>query len=447
MSLRVRLNIVITGLLLLLFLYSSYYTISNARRSVHSEIESSTQLALQLIQATTTYSLLQDSERGNHLNFLRKLTELKSIRHLRIEIRSPTDILVPSDDDSYEESDAPYWFIKLIKPPSTEVRRWLYTPVNKPVDILIKPDPFDEINESWVETKNILIFLSVFIFLSNIIIYLLIGFYLSPIEKILDGLSDIKDGNYKLSLPKFNLPELNKISEQFNHMASVLFETNNRNQLLRHRLLEIQEEERRILSQELHDELGQTITAIKAVAVSIPNKPKLEKRYINASVKTIVEYSDHIYHVAKNMMHRLRPSVLDELGLIKALQNMIDEWNSNQDEIFCDFRFSNMPNKLSESLKISIYRIVQESLTNSLKYSKAEKVLVNIKKIIVNDAEKIFLEIHDDGVGIDKEKIKLSFGLLGMKERVEMHGGEFEFFSKQGGGFKISLLIPIKHKA
>ena len=126
---------------------------------------------------------------------------------------------------------------------------------------------------------------------------------------------------------------------------------------------------------------------------------------------------------------------------------MIDEWNSNQDEIFCDFRFSNMPNKLSESLKISIYRIVQESLTNSLKYSKAEKVLVNIKKIIVNDAEKIFLEIHDDGVGIDKEKIKLRFGLLGMKERVEMHGGEFEFFSKQGGGFKISLLIPIKHKA
>jgi len=296
-----------------------------------------------------------------------------------------------------------------------------------------------------METKNILIFLSVFIILANLLIYILIGLYLSPIQEILDGLSDIRKGNYQLELPSFHLPELDRISEQFNHMASVLFESNRRNQLLRHRLLEIQEEERRILSQELHDELGQTITAIKAVAVSIPNKSKLEKRFVNSSVKTIVEYSDHIYKVAKDMMHRLRPSVLDEFGLVKALQNMVDEWNANQDEIFCDFRFSDVSDNLSESLRISLYRIVQESLTNSLKYSKAEKVVVMIKKVIRNDVEKIYLEIYDDGVGVNKDKIKLSFGLLGIKERVEMHNGEFEFFSKLGEGFKIVIVIPTEH--
>jgi len=429
-------------LLLILFLCSSFYTITNAKRSVRSEVESSTQLALQLIQAASASSLFDAGDQK--LSFLRKLAELKTIRHLHIELRSPTDILVPTDEDSlFEESNAPWWFVSLVRPPATEIRRWLYTPVTKPVDVLIKPDPLDEIHESWIETRNILIFISIFIILANFLIYVLIGLYLSPIEKILDGLSDIRKGHYKMNLPHFSLPELDRISDQFNHMAKVLFETNKRNKFLRQRLLEIQEEERRLLSRELHDELGQTITAIKAVAVSISNKTALEKRFVNSSVKTIVDYSDHVYQVAKNMMHRLRPPILDEFGLIKALQNMVDEWNDNQDKIFCDFRFSNISENLSESLKISLYRIVQESLTNTLKYSKATKITVKVIRTDHDGIKNIELEIYDDGVGLDKDNIKSGFGLLGMKERVEMHNGVFEFSSSQGNGFRISIVIPV----
>ena len=444
MSLRIRLNILITTLLIILFLCSSFYTISHARNSVHSEVESSTQLALQLIQAASVF-LLPNSDEQKQVKFLRKLTELDTIRHIHIEIRSPTDVLIPAEDNIlFLKSDAPRWFVSLVKPPATEIRRWLYTPVTTPIDILIKPDPLDEIHESWVETRNILIFLSIFIILVNILIYIAIGLYLSPIEKILDGLSSIKKGNYELRLPHFRLPELEKISQQFNHMTQVLLETKARNQLLTKRSLEIQEEERRNLSQELHDELGQTITAIKAVAVSISNKTTLEKRYINSSVKTIVEYSDHVYQVAKNMMHRLRPSVLDEFGLVKALQNMIDEWNDNQDDIFCDFTFLDMPTDLSESLKINIYRIIQESLTNTLKHSNANKVTVTIKKDRLDNTERINLKIEDNGIGIDQDKMIPGFGLLGMKERVEMNGGIFEFESSAGNGVKINIFVPIK---
>ena len=411
---------------------------------MHSEVESSTQLALKLIQAASAF-LLPNSDEQKQVKFLRKLTELDTIRHIHIEIRSPTDVLIPAEDNIlFLKSDAPRWFINLVKPPATEIRRWLYTPVTTPIDILIKPDPLDEIHESWIETRNILIFLSIFIILVNILIYIAIGLYLSPIEKILDGLSNIKKGNYKLKLPHFRLPELEKISQQFNHMTQVLLETKARNQLLTKRSLEIQEEERRNLSQELHDELGQTITAIKAIAVSISNKTTLEKRYINSSVKTIVEYSDHVYQVAKNMMHRLRPSVLDEFGLVKALQNMIDEWNDNQDNIFCDFTFLDVPTDLSESLKINIYRIIQESLTNILKHSNASQVTVAIKKDRLDNTERINLKIEDNGIGIDQDKIIPGFGLLGMKERVEMNGGIFEFESSTGNGVKINIFVPIK---
>jgi two-component system sensor histidine kinase UhpB len=175
MSLRIRLNILITTLLIILFLCSSFYTIINARNSVHSEVESSTQLALQLIQAASA-SLSSDSDKQNQFKFLRKLTELEAIRHIRIEIRSPTDVLIPAEDNIlFLESGAPKWFINLIQPPVTEIRRWLYTPVTSPIDVLIKPDPLDEIHESWVETRNILIFLSIFIILVNIIIHIVIN--------------------------------------------------------------------------------------------------------------------------------------------------------------------------------------------------------------------------------------------------------------------------------
>ena len=448
MSLRIRLNILITTLLVILFLFSSYYTISHARNSVHSEVESSTQLALQLIQAASSSSLSERdkiaSDEQKHVKFIRKLTELDMIRHVHIEIRSPTELLNPADDDIlFIKSDAPKWFIQLIQPPATEIRRWLYTPVTSPIDVLIKPDPLDEIHESWIETRNILVFLSIFIILANILIYFVIGIYLSPIERILEGLASIRQGNYKLRLPNFRLPELDRISQQFNHMTQVLSETKVRNQLLTKRSLEIQEEERQNLSQELHDELGQTITAIKAVAVSISNKTTIEKRYINSSVRTIVQYSDHIYQVAKNMMHRLRPSVLDEFGLVKALQNMVDEWNDNQENIFCDFTFEDVPSNLSDSLRISLYRITQEGLTNTLKYSKASNVSVKIRKVVDDGVEKINLKIEDNGIGMDKDGVKPGFGILGMRERVEMNEGEFAIDSAPEAGVKINILVPL----
>jgi glucose-6-phosphate-specific signal transduction histidine kinase len=226
-------------------------------------------------------------------------------------------------------------------------------------------------------------------------------------------------------------------------MAKVLSESKAKNSLLTQRSLEIQEEERRHLAQELHDELGQTIAAIKAVAVAISNKKEPDKEHIDASVKTIIEYSDHIYQVAKNMMHRLRPSVLDELGLVKALQNMIDDWNSRQDDVFCHFTFSDIPTNLSESLNIGLFRIIQESLTNVLKHASASNVSISMNKLILDGVDKINLDIEDDGVGLDEDITMTGLGLPGMKERAEMNGGVFEIESERNKGIKIKVIVPL----
>jgi two-component system, NarL family, sensor histidine kinase UhpB len=444
MSLRIRLNLLITLLFVSLFICSSFYIIANARNAVQHEVESTANLALQLIEIAFTSTSLESDEQ-KQIQLLNRLSELDLTRHLHIDIQSSNNVLTPVEEFAdLKDIKAPNWFVKLVEPPPTEIRHWLYNPVEPPKGIIIRADPADEIDENWTEVRSILIFLLTFIILANVFLYLAIGKYLAPIDTILSGLSDIEKGNYQLELPHFRLPELDRISQQFNHMAKVLLESKAKNQSLTQRSLEIQEEERRHLAQELHDELGQTIAAIKAVATAVMNDKNPDKDRINSSVKTIIEYSDHIYQVAKNMMHRLRPSVLDEFGLVKALQSMIDDWNSRQDDIFCHFSFSDIPSDLTELLNISLFRIVQESLTNALKHSSASKILISMNKVNSSDLEYISLNIQDDGVGLNKDKLMTGLGLPGMKERVEMNHGTFDLISEPNNGLTINISIPIK---
>lgn len=447
MSLRVRLNLLITLLFFGSFIFGSFYIISNARNSVRDEVKSTADFALQLIHiAISSSSLEQDTDK--HLALLNSLAKLDKTRDLHIEILGPTSSLMPNEEfDVLNNTNAPDWFVKLVQPPATEFRQWFYNPMVNPTGVIIRADPSDEIDETWYEVRNVLIFLFLFIILANILLYITIGKYLSPIDTILDALSGIEKGDYQLKLPHFNLPELDRISQQFNHMANVLLKSKEKNRLLTQRSLEIQEEERRHLAQELHDELGQTIAAIKAVAVATSNQKQPDKKQIDTNVETIIEYSDHIYKVAKNMMHRLRPSVLDELGLIKALQNMIDDWNERQDYIFCHFTFTDIPENLSESLKINLYRIIQESLTNALKHSSANTVSISMNRIKSHGEDSINLIIEDDGIGLDRHNIVSGLGLSGMKERVEMNQGVIEINNRQDKGLKIEIIVPIKNES
>ncbi len=443
MSLRLRLNLLITLLFLFLFIISSYYILANARDSVQREVESTARLALQLIQiAISSADIEQDSDR--QFAFLDKLSQLEETRHLSIELNNADEIFTPVEPLGVKDlANAPDWFIRLVQPPPTELRRWLYNPLMPPTGILVRADPTDEIEEAWTEVKSMLILLFVFISMANLLVYYVIGRYLSPLATITEALTDIEKGNYKQQLPEFDLPELNNLAQRFNHMTGVLGKSRQDNKQLTQRSLKIQEEERRHLSQELHDELGQTITAIKAVAVAINNENSHEPEQIHENVHTIVRYSDHMYGVAKNMMHRLRPSVLDEFGLVKALQNMIDDWNSRQDDVFCHFNFSEGPESLDDTVKISVYRIIQESLTNVLKHASASEITVKLQYHKPNGSEYISLDINDNGIGIDMENLKPGLGLLGMRERVEMLNGQFQLTTKINEGLHIAIEIPL----
>ncbi len=441
MSLRIRLNILITLLFALVLVGAGSFVISKARHSVSEEIESSARHTLQLIEVLLDSVDLSGQEGLQEL-VIEKLSKLQSARHLRISVQRPSIRMKSIGPQSLPKisSLAPEWFIQLVKPGPMEFRRLIATAHTSQIEIIIHADPSNEITEVWHESRDILFFLLLFIALANVLLYFTLGRYLAPIESILTGLDRIEHGDYRLRLEQYELPELSRISDKFNHMAEVLLSSREENRQLTQQTLAIQEQERRHLAQELHDELGQSLSAIKAVAVTIEQKSIDQDPSVGDSARAIGKFSERMYEVAKNMMQRLRPAVLDELGLLVALQEMIDDWNESHGEVFCHFECNDDLRALGEDININLYRIIQESLTNVIKHAETDTAHVKIERI----KGSLLLNIRDEGVGYDISNAPRGLGLLGMQERVEVLNGRLDIESSLKQGVKINISIPLE---
>ena len=148
MSLRIRLNLLITILFVSLFICSSFYIIANARDSVQHEVESTANLALQLIEIAFSSTTLKSDEQ-KQIEVLKKLSEQDLTRHLHIDIESSNDVITPDEKHIVVKViKAPNWFVKLVTPPLTEIRLWLNNPIEPPRGVVIRADPADEIDEN-----------------------------------------------------------------------------------------------------------------------------------------------------------------------------------------------------------------------------------------------------------------------------------------------------------
>ncbi len=447
MSLRVQLNILITLLFALILIAGSFYVINNARSAIKDEMQSVAKLTLQLLEIA-----LQSDTAGSSYeiqkNVMQKIINLESTRHLEIDLKQTgnMDNMIPLRNSPTITAQAPEWFIRIVKPPPIEHRRIFRSSETAYTEIVIRANPSDEITEVWLETKGVLGLLVLFAVLANILVYISLGRGLAPIEAILKGLDGIERGDYQLRLHKFKFPEFSRISEKFNNMAEVLQTSRDENRLLTQKSLAIQEEERRRLAQELHDEFGQSITAIKAIAASIEQMKNQDAELLSRSAMTISQFSDRMYEVARRMMRQLRPAILDEFGLISALQDMIDDWNTRHEDVFCHFEFKGKFEGLGEEVNISIYRIIQESLTNIIKHANATDATVSLTRL---DKDKnadlfqnigIYLVINDNGIGLDGPTHR-GLGLLGMRERTEALKGSFTMHSAVGQGVAITVSL------
>ena len=251
------------------------------------------------------------------------------------------------------------------------------------------------------------------------------------------GLRVIYEGGPCLIGTGINIRERKMAEDELNKTASQL-------RLLTHHLQNVREEERKIISREIHDELGQQLTAIKMdVAWIDKNSPDIPAP-VKFKIKSIISLLDESNLSVKKILSELRADILTNLGLIDALEWQGYEF-SEKTGMPLSFNRDMKTIKVEEPVAICIFRVYQEALTNIIKYAQAKKVVTSL--MIKEDI--ILFSIEDDGVGFDSNELKKnrSFGILGMKERVNSVNGKFELISSQGKGTKIIVEIPHKVSA
>ncbi len=201
----------------------------------------------------------------------------------------------------------------------------------------------------------------------------------------------------------------------------------------------IREEERKNIAREIHDELGQQLAALKidaeCVLKNITNKELIKER-TNEMIILIDETVKTVRHISS----ALRPEILDELGLSAALEWKVKNF-CNRTGLKCNLKIDTEVN-LSSQVSINVFRIIQESLTNIAKYAESSEVNLHLK--IEN--KNLIVTISDDGkgFGIENVKQKQSFGIIGMKERAKMMGGDIQIQTQEGKGTTVKLIVPVE---
>jgi two-component system sensor histidine kinase UhpB len=446
MSLTLRLSISVFGPCLLVLLVGTLLIIGNARQAVSKETEASAALLLQLVTAVTT-SGETPTRQELYRALATSLGQLDDVRHLSIDIVGGGPVLpLPVRDEALPGADAPAWFSRLVAPPPQEFRRRLSGPGLPHAEISIRADARDEISEAWQESRLALGLLVLFAVLATALVFFTVRRALAPVDRVLAALGVVERGEYGVRLPQFDLPEMRRLAQGFNHMAGVLEAQQRENRELTKRSLSIQESERRHLARELHDELGQSISAIKAISISIARQPQAGAR-VREGAESIVAVCNRIYDTVRAMMNRLRPAVVDELGLRVGLERTVDDWNAHHEDAFCRLTAASGIDDLGEEIQIGVYRIVQECLTNVAKHAQANTVDVTVEVAERDATRLLFLRVRDDGRGFDPAATPAGLGLGGVRERVQSLGGEMDIVAAAGSGVDIRITVPLDDAA
>jgi two-component system sensor histidine kinase UhpB len=414
------------------------FVIHNARRSVWEEVRSSVNMALQLIDAAVAH---QTGDRGPPMAWIAELAHMEKTRHLRIHVRQVPEGLIQLDapPSLSAHADVPEWFAWAVTPEPMVGEKQLLAG-DAPVRITLEADPEDEIAEAWTEAKSFLFLIVSLALAVAVLVHVTLGQAFRPVGIILQGLGRIERGDYDEPLPPFSLPEFARISAAVNHMARVLAKTRAENRALTQQSLTIQEEERRHIARELHDELGQSVSGIKAMAASL--RKVAGHGAAGEAVESIIETCDRLFDVVRTLMQRLRPSLLDEFGLAASLDDMVSTWRARNPGVRLDFHCEAGVEECAGDARIHLFRIVQECLTNVFKHADARKVRIRLRPAKRGDIPWIDLEVKDDGRGFAPDQPHSGFGLSGMKERVTSLGGEFAVHSAPGEGVTVAVRVP-----
>ena len=568
MKLRIRLNLLITIVMLFFILILGGVIMVASKQSIEEGVESAHSVTLQLLDSVIISST-QNPEWGHTHEVMKAyLEDLGRVRSNMIYLYDlQNNLLYQSPQSTYRlNENPPAWFVKALAPRSVVNARLI-----RFGRLVVQSDSIGAIKEAWAVMGQLFYLTLSFLIVLNVIVYFLLGRWLRPLNPMLDAISSMGRGDFKTRLPKFQIPDFDLISDNFNKMGAKLEKNINENLRLaliaeqtadavaiyddkqkirfwnksaerifgykknevmgQHanlivpknlrrefkdyadlarkkqavlyyetkrkakngRLIDLSisrsplvdpnskkvvgdivsmrdisekilaersqrelqqnreltaiiqehvEDERKSLARELHDELGQYVSAIKIFSQNILNRTKGKDKAISDSATTVISAANQIYDGMHSIIKKLRPGSLDNLGLTETLRDMVNSWNQQYEKLNIKLKIDGDIDQLGEMANINIYRIIQEGMNNCVKHANAS--LVNIKLSIKKD--QLTLLFKDNGVGFDKKILESTkqFGLVGIDERVKALNGQFEVVSEIDHGTEIRIILPIK---
>jgi two-component system sensor histidine kinase UhpB len=443
-KLRTRLNLVVAGLTALFVVVLCTAEVQTTRASVREEIEAANRVAAQLLgRLATIYS----REGGSELT-LQFLQQLGRVRANDITLKSSTgEVLYRSPPPTYKAGrTAPTWFARLLAP---DTARHIF-PLPGGSQLVVEPDTSRAMIDAWDSLLRLLTISGLMFIAVNGLAFWLVDRALAPFPVIASGLERIQRGELAFRLPPLPGHEAGAIGAAFNRMAEAVedkvqaerkareAETRLEERREMARVVEQKvEEERRLIAHELHDEFGQSVTAIRSLAQAIATQARDSST--GEAAKLISDEAARLYDNMHGLIPRLTPLSLDTLGLATTLDSLIKDWQRRYPTIDLSLR-QNFSADLGPSVTLTIYRVVQEGLINALRHAQASKVAVEVE----SDDTNITVTVTDDGVGLPPDWSRPGhFGLRGLTDRVENLGGAFTVHNEPPRGVQLRAEIPL----
>jgi two-component system sensor histidine kinase UhpB len=360
-------------------------------------------------------------------------------RHLQAVLIGPDGGAI-AVSEAAPASPPPDWFSHLLRQEIAPAR--LLAPAGGGLAIELRPVYADDMAAVWDEFLDLALVLALATVGGAALVFVVVGRALRPLRAVGGVLPRIGAGDYAARVPEGGPPELAALVHGVNEMAARLAAMRERTRALEEQILTLQDEERADIARDLHDEIGPqlfaaNVDAAMAETLIATGRPEAALEQVRAITAAIA----HIQRLVRDILGRLRPTHLAELGLSSAILDLVGFWRARRPGLAFETRLPEPDAALPELVQETLYRIVQESLSNAVRHGAPQTIRLAIE-VAGGEAR---VEVANDGAG--EAHAAPGYGLTGMAERVSAAGGVLEAGPTPDRGWRVAARLPLAHRA
>ena len=447
MSLRLKINLIVGALTLLFIAAVISLELRSLREAVHEEVVAANRVAAQMLNRTAWRFAAQGSPAI--LNFLQGMGRVRS-NDITLLDREGHELYRSPPSPYKPGRDAPAWFERLVSPPiSTQA---IDLPDGK---LIVRANASRAALDAWDYVRQLAMGSVLLLLAVNALVFWLVGRTVRPFGQIVDALNQLQAGRLDVRLPTLAGTEATAIGGAFNRMVGQLahqletegralraeLQLSNSRELTRWIDQQI-ERERHMIARELHDELGQSVTAMRSMALSIAQRMHVLDPQAEAAARLIADESSRLYDAMHGMIPRLTPLLLDNFGLAEALRDLVERTRLSQPGLRLTLSIELGQSVLSTDAALALYRAAQEGISNALRHGQAHTLLLAVE----GSEAMVSLRLQDDGQGLSadwSDRGAGHYGLRWLTERVEALGGALVIEPAQPCGVRLLVQLPL----